>query len=288
MLEKSKTTDSLLANDKVESQTSLQRPPEEATPAALSISRVGDLVYLHLNRPQALNALDVPMACALAQAARDLAADTQLRAVVISGNGRAFCAGGDLLKMSADPAPVARALIEPLHEAIMLLSGLRAPVLASVHGVVAGAGLSLMLACDLTIAAVGTRFNLAYVNVGTSCDGAASWSLPRVVGLRKALEIALLGETLDATEALRLGLVNRVVPALELEAQTEILAQRLANGPTQALGEIKKLLRASQQTSLSDQLDAEQAAFLRCAGTDDFRSAVDAFLAKRPATFTGR
>ena len=260
----------------------------ESTDSPLAVDRTGGLVHLRLNRPEVLNALDVPLARALAQAASTLCADSEVRAVVLSGVGRAFCAGGDLAQMQAEPVPVARELIEALHEAIERLSRLRAPVLASVHGVVAGAGVSLLLACDLAIAAEGTRFNLAYVNVGASCDGGSSWSLPRVVGLRKAFEIALLGESLDAAEALRLGLVNRVVPAAELEAQTQRLAQQLAGGPTRALGEMKQLLRNSQQTSLREQLDAEAAAFLRCAVTADFSVALDAFLARRPTRFTGR
>ena len=260
----------------------------ESTRSPLAVHREGGLVHLRLNRPEALNALDVPLARALAAAAAALAIDPDVRAVVLSGVGRGFCAGGDLAKMQADPVPVARELIEALHEAIVHLNALRAPVLASVHGVVAGAGVSLLLACDLAIAAEGARFNLAYVNVGASCDGSSSWSLPRVVGLRKALEIALLGETLGATEALRLGLVNRVVPAVELDTQTQQLAQRLANGPTHALGEMKKLLRGSQQASLREQLDAEAAAFLRCAATQDFNAALDAFFAKRPTRFAGR
>ncbi len=260
----------------------------ESTRSPLAVDRDGDVVHLHLNRPEALNALDVPLARALAQAARELCADPQVRAVVLSGVGRAFCAGGDLAQMQADPVPVARELIEALHEAIVHLNALRSPVLASVHGVVAGAGVSLLLVCDLAIAAEGTRFNLAYVNVGASCDGGSSWSLPRVVGLRKAFEIALLGETLDAAEALRLGLVNRVVPVAELEAQTRRLAQQLASGPTRALGEMKQLLRGSQQASLREQLDAEAAAFLRCAATQDFNDALSAFIGKRPARFAGR
>ncbi len=260
----------------------------ESAGAPLLVHRDGALVHLRLNRPDALNALDVPLARALAAAAAALAIDPDVRAVVLSGVGRGFCAGGDLAKMRVDPVPVARELIEALHEAIEHLNALRAPVLASVHGVVAGAGVSLLLACDLAIAAEGTRFNLAYANVGASCDGSSSWSLPRVVGLRKALEIALLGETLDAAEALRLGLVNRVVPVAELEAQTDHLAQRLASGPTRALGEMKQLLRGSQQASLREQLDAEAAAFLRCAATQDFNDALDAFLAKRPTRFAGR
>jgi 2-(1,2-epoxy-1,2-dihydrophenyl)acetyl-CoA isomerase len=254
----------------------------------LLVHREGALVRLQLNRPDALNALDLPMARALARAAGELAVDESVRCVVLQGAGRGFCAGGDLIKMKADPVPVAGELIEALHAAIISLCGMRAPLLASVHGVVAGAGMSLLLACDLAIAAEGTRLNLAYVNVGASCDGSSSWSLPRVVGLRKALEIALLGENVDAAEALRLGLLNRIVPADELEAQTRSLAQRLADGPTQALGEIKQLLRDSLQTGLRQQLDAEAAAFLRSAATQDFAAGIDAFVAKRAPRFIGR
>ena len=259
-----------------------------ASDSPLTVHRDGALLQLQLNRPAALNALDLPLAQALARATAALADDPGLRAVVLSGAGRAFCAGGDVRQMQADPVKVARELIAAVHAAIVNLNGLRVPVLASVHGVVAGAGMSLLLACDLAIAADTTRFNLAYVNIGTSCDGGASWALPRVVGLRKAFEIAMLGDTLDAAQALQLGLVNRVVPAAELQAQTAVLAQQLANGPTQALGEIKQLLRASQQATLAEQLDAEAQAFLRCAASQDFSAALDAFAARRPAQFSGR
>ena len=253
----------------------------------LTLRRAGALVHLQLNRPAALNALDLPLARALADASAALVDDASVRAVVLSGAGRGFCAGGDVRLMRADPVNVARELIAAVHEAVANLNRLRVPVLASVHGVVAGAGVSLLLAADLAIAADTTRFNLAYVNIGTSCDGGSSWALPRVVGLRKAFEIAMLGETIDAAQALQLGLVNRVVPAAELEAQTALLAQQLARGPTQALGEIKQLLRASQQATLHAQLDAEAQAFLRCAASADFSAALDAFAARRPPQFSG-
>ena len=171
-------------------------------------------------------------------------------------------AGGDLTELRADPTGTAQALIGPMHEAVLLLTQMRAPVVASLHGAVAGAGLSLALACDLALAAEGTRFTLAYVNIGASCDVFIGWSLPRVVGLRKALEIALLGDAFDAAEALRLGIVNRVVPAAELESQTQDLAQRLARGPGEALAQMKRLLRTSFANDLRTQLDAEREAFL--------------------------
>jgi 2-(1,2-epoxy-1,2-dihydrophenyl)acetyl-CoA isomerase len=259
-----------------------------STPSLL-LRRDGAIAWLRLNRPQALNALDVPLARALADALAGLSQDhAGVRAVVLEGAGRAFCAGGDLACLRADPQPAARELIEALHEAILRLDALPLPVLACLHGTVAGAGVSLALACDLAIAADDAQFNLAYVNIGASCDGSASWSLPRVVGLRRAMEIALLGETFDAPTALRLGLVNRVVPAADLASEAARLAQRLADGPTVALGAMKRLLRDSPQRALPQQLEAEQAAFLQCAATSDFRGALDAFAAKQRPRFAGR
>jgi 2-(1,2-epoxy-1,2-dihydrophenyl)acetyl-CoA isomerase len=210
-----------------------------------------------------------------------------VRAVIIGGTGGAFTAGGDLHELRADPTGAAVGLIGPLHEAVVLLAELRAPVIASLQGAVAGAGLSLALACDFAIAAESTRFGLAYVNIGASCDLAGSWTLPRLVGLRKAMEIALIGEPFDAAEALRLGLVNRVVPEAELEAETLALARRLAEGPAQAIAQIKRLMHISFEHDLRGQLDAERAAFLRCAATPDFAEGLDAFLGKRKPRFGG-
>jgi 2-(1,2-epoxy-1,2-dihydrophenyl)acetyl-CoA isomerase len=253
----------------------------------LIVTRDGPIVRLCFNRPAAFNAIDVPMAQAFLAAMENIAADSAIRAVVLSGEGRAFMAGGDLAALRDDPVGAVDALITPMHEALSMLTSLPCPVLAILHGAVAGAGLSLALACDLAIAAEGTRFNLAYVNVGTSCDVGASWSLPRIVGQRKALELALLGDTVDAAEALRLGLVNRVVPAAELAQEGERLARRLASGPPTALAELKGLMRDSWQRSLPEQLHAEHMAFRRCAATGDFVEAIDAFFSKRPARFQG-
>jgi 2-(1,2-epoxy-1,2-dihydrophenyl)acetyl-CoA isomerase len=258
-----------------------------APASSLRVSRDGPIARLQFNRPEALNALDRAAAQDFAHACRDLASDHSVRAVIIAGAGRAFTAGGDLAELRADPTGAAIGLIGPMHEAIVLLAEMRAPVIASLHGAVAGAGLSLALACDFAIAADDTRFTLAYVNIGASCDLSGSWTLPRLVGLRKALEIALLGEPFDAAEALRLGLVNRVVPAAELPAQTLALAQRLANGPAQSIAQMKRLMRISFEHDLRGQLDAERAAFLSCAATADFAEGVDAFIAKREPRFGG-
>ena len=263
-------------------------PNAQSPEAPLLIERDGAVVVLRFNRPKSLNAVDVPMAQAFLQAARALARDKSVRAVVLCGAGKGFMAGGDLATLSANPRQAAVDLIGPLHEALTVLAGIDAPLVAQVHGVAAGAGLSLMLQADFAIAAEGTRFNMAYVNIGASCDVGASWALPRLIGLRRALEVAMLGETLDSTQALELGLLNRVVPAAELQAQAMAFAQRLSKGPTVALGRVRRLMRSSFDRDLPAQLDAEASAFVQCAQTEDFRIGVDAFFAKQPARFVGR
>jgi len=253
--------------------------------SSLVVRRDGPIARLQFDRPAQMNAIDRATAQAFAHACRDIASDQTVRAVVIGGAGRAFCAGGDLAELHADPTGAAVGLIGPMHEAIVLLAEMRAPVIASLHGAVAGAGLSLALACDFALAAEGTRFAPAYVNIGTSSDLSGSWWLPRLVGLRKALEIGLIGEPFDAAEALRLGLVNRVLPPERLDAETQALAERLAAGPALAIAQLKRLMHVSFEHDLRGQLDAERAAFLRCAASQDFVEGVDAFLAKRAPKF---
>lgn len=254
----------------------------------LEVTREGAVVTLRFSRPDALNAIDVPMAEALLAAVRAIAADASVRAVVLCGAGRGFMAGGDLATLRADPVQGAAALLAPLNATVQLLATLNAPVIAKVHGVAAGAGLSLMLQADFVIAAEGTRFNLAYINLGTSCDVGASWALPRLVGLRNALEISLMGDTLTAPDALRLGLVNRVVPAEHLDTAAAALIGRVAHGPTLAYGAMKRLMRASFDRDLDTQLAAETAAFAGCAATEDLRAGIEAFYARKPAVFEGR
>ena len=254
----------------------------------LLLERQGAIATLRFNRPEALNAINVPMANAFLTAVQSIAADPGVRAVVLRGNGRGFMAGGDLATLRADPVQGAIDILTPLNQALQLLAQMNAPVIAQVHGAAAGAGLSLVLMADYVIAAEGTRFNLAYINLGTSCDVGASWALPRIVGVRQALEIALLGEAFTADDALRLGLVNRVVPGAELDSATAALAQRLANGPTLAYGAMKRLMRASMDHTLPEQLAAEKDAFVHCAGTEDFRAGVEAFHQRQSPQFVGR
>ena len=258
------------------------------TPPPVLLERQGAIATLRFNRPEALNAIDVSMAEAFLAAVQTIAADPGVRAVVLRGNGKGFMAGGDLATLRANPVQGAADLLAPLNAAVALLGQINAPVIAQVHGVAAGAGLSLMLQADFVLAAEGTRLNLAYINLGTSCDVGASWALPRLVGLRRALEIALLGEALSASEAERLGLINRVLPAAELDAAVQQLAQRLAAGPTVAYGHMRRLMRASFDHDLPTQLQAEAAAFAQCGHTADLPEGIEAFFAKRAPAFQGR
>lgn len=250
--------------------------------------REGSVAHIRFNRPQALNAIDVEMAETFYKACKQVASDPLVRAVWITAAGRAFMAGGDISAMARSPETIADDLIRNMHGALCVLAQLDAPVLASVQGAVAGGGLGLVLGgCDLVVAAEGTKFGVAYPLIGASCDCSTSWALPRIVGLHKALEIALLGDTMDAGQALALGLCNRVVPSEELESVSSALVARLAAGPTRALGELRRLVRASVNTNFDAQLDAEAKGFTACSMTADFKEGVDAFISKRHANFQG-
>jgi 2-(1,2-epoxy-1,2-dihydrophenyl)acetyl-CoA isomerase len=247
---------------------------------------VGTIV---LNRPGALNAMDLELTEGLLRAAEECEGDEAVRAVVIAGSGRAFCAGGDLRGMTSskeyEPPGYLRRLTLVLHPAISCLTRMPKPVIARVHGAASGAGMSLMLACDLAVAADSARFNTAYMRVALCPDGSSTYFLPRLVGLKKALELFLLCDTIEAPEALRLGLVNRLVPEGELERVTTEIARRLARGPALAMASAKELVYRSQGESLESQMENERQAIVVCAASDDFREGAQAFLEKREARF---
>ncbi len=259
------------------------------------VDRAGTVATITLNRPDALNTLDFAMMDALVAATADVAADDALHVVVIQAAGKHFMAGGDLRTFAGElhkPGPQRdadfRALIGRLHAAIEHLHRMPHPVIARVHGAVAGFGLSLMNACDLVVASDSTYFASAYRNIALTPDGGGSWSLPRLVGTRRAMEILLLGERFDAAQALAMGLVNRVVPAPSLDAEVKAIVQSLADAPVLAMRNAKRLVRESMSRSLSAQLDAEAVSFGACAGTPDFVEGITAFLEKRPARFGPR
>lgn len=261
-------------------------------PPPLLLDRAGPVATITLNRPDALNTLDYPLMDALVAAAADVAADDALRVVVIRGAGRHFMAGGDIHTFAAELAKPAaerdaffRGVITRLHSAIESLHRMPHPVVARVHGAVAGFGLSLMNACDLVVAADSAYFASAYRNIGLTPDGGGSWALPRIVGTRRAMEIMLLAERFDARAALAWGLVNRVVPEAELDAAVAAVVASLCEGPRLAIRNAKRLVRESLARTLSGQLDAEAASFGACAATGDFAEGIGAFLGKRPARF---
>jgi 2-(1,2-epoxy-1,2-dihydrophenyl)acetyl-CoA isomerase len=220
--------------------------------------------------------------------------DAAVRCLVIRG-GEHFMAGGDLKwfhqQLAGADAAQLRAqfetFVQEVHGLIVSLRRMPKPVLASVRGAAAGFGLSLMMACDLALAADNAYFTLAYTAIGTSPDGGSTFALPRIVGQKKALELALLGERFDAATAERLGLVNRVVPGASLEDETNRLATRLAAGPTTAYARTKALLHASLQNSLESQLQREAECFAQSASEPDFREGIAAFIEKRAPRFKG-
>lgn len=243
-----------------------------------------------LNRPAVMNALDAAMIAQLRVACERAEQDAAARVVVLRGAGPAFLAGGDVSYFHANlkrMPELARQGGAELHHAILALRRAPKPVLASVHGTVAGAGVSLMAAADLALAAEGTKFMLAYSRIGASPDGGATWFLPRLLGSRKALELMLLSDPVDAQAALAMGLVNRVVGAEGLATETEAIARGLAQGATRAFAETKKLVNESEDQTLAAQLGAEVEAFARCAATRDFAEGVTAFVEKRKPNFKG-
>ncbi|MBX3679291.1 enoyl-CoA hydratase/isomerase family protein [Cognatazoarcus halotolerans] len=250
---------------------------------------------LTLNRPAALNALSVEMMQDLNAAARTLVARKDVAVVVIAGAGEHFMAGGDLKDFAAHLhlSPEARlvtfkAMIEQwINPTVEILQGLPQPVVAKVRGACAGFGLSLMMGCDLVVAADSSVFTTAYSSIALSGDGGVSYLLPRIVGARKAAELLLLADRFDAAEATRLGLVNRVVASDVLDVEVDKLVARLKNGPRHTYGEIKRLLHASFETRLEAQLESEAEAFARCSATHDFGEGVTAFLEKRKPGFRG-
>lgn len=254
---------------------------------AVQLDKRNGVARIRFNRPRSLNAISPELAVRFLERCREIEADTECRAVVISGEGRAFMAGGDLGRFYQDfpnAAETARAMIEPMNAAFSLLAALPLPVVASLHGPVAGAGMSVALACDLVIASRDVQFSFGYTQIGASPDLGLSWSLPRVVGLRQAMGIALLGENLSADRALELGIVNRVVQEEDLANATDALMNELASGPTIAYGETKRLLRAASGRSFEQQLSEELGAFRNCVASDDFVQGVSAFIEKRKMT----
>jgi 2-(1,2-epoxy-1,2-dihydrophenyl)acetyl-CoA isomerase len=254
----------------------------------LGVKIAAGLAELTLNRPAQLNAVDVELAERLASALSAIDQDASIKVVVLKGAGRAFMAGGDLkgFHEAGEQAPEAvKRLIVPFHHIVRGIRGLRPPVIASVHGAVAGGGLALALACDFVIAAADAVFTPAYLKIATNPDGGTTWSVTQLLGARRALEWLMLGDPIDAAQAASLGLINRVVARDALEEETRALAQRIVSGPAHAQASLKRLVWRAASGLLEGQLEAEAAGFISLAATADFREGVAAFFERRPPRF---
>jgi 2-(1,2-epoxy-1,2-dihydrophenyl)acetyl-CoA isomerase len=245
-----------------------------------------------LNRPQARNALTGEMVEAFIAFLHRIEADEQVRCIVLRGAGEHFMAGGDVKSFAeaADLAPEARRAmfegrVQRVAPLLLLLERVPQVVVACVKGAVAGAGLSFVAAADLAIAGAGSFFLLAQIKLGLTPDGSSTFYLPRELGLKRAKEIALLGDRFDAAQAERWGLVNRVVPDDAVDAEVAMLAARLAAGPGLAQARTKQLLQQSLQQGLAAQLQSEAQAFAACTAHPDFVAGLQAFIERRPARF---
>jgi enoyl-CoA hydratase/carnithine racemase len=255
-------------------------------PETITVDRTDGVLTVTLTRPERKNALSPEMAAELIELFGSVAFDPDVRVVVVTGAGDAFCSGADLSSVSTDDHGLVR--MRSIHRVAQLLHDLPQPTIARINGVAAGAGLNIALGCDLTVASTEARFSVIFAKRGLSTDFGGAWLLPRLVGLHRAKELALLAEVLPASEAERLGLVNRVVPPAELDGVVGEWAARLAAGPPIALPQTKKMLNRAMEASWEAMLDAEGTAQTVNFGTADTAEAMRAFFEKRDPTFDGR
>ncbi len=251
---------------------------------------VEGLATITLARPEAGNAMSWDLLDQFGHAAEAVVADGSVRAVLVEAEGRNFSVGGDIraFAAAADPAGLIGRLARRLHQGVLALATLPAPVVVAVQGAAAGAGLSLAAGGDIVIAGRSANFSTAYTAIGLVSDGGATWLLPRLIGLRRTQEMAMLNRRLSAAEAEAYGLVTRVVDDEALADEARAIATKLAQGPTQAFAGVKRLLAKSSAADFATQLDDEAAAIAAAMATEDARGAVAAFLARQPAVFGGR
>ena len=258
----------------------------------VKLQRADGVATLILDRPDAYNALDLGLGRELFQASIELDEDPGVRCVVVTGSGKAFCAGGDV-KSFVENLPRIGAHIKELttylHGAISRFCRSDKPVIMAVNGVAAGGGFSLALSGDLVVAAESAKFSMAYSRIAATPDGSSSYFLPRLVGIRRSLELYLTNRPLTAREAMEWGMITRVVPDADLAAETGKLARELAQGPSKAFGAAKRLFHQSTWESLETQMELEAQAIAASGHTEDFRAGVTAFADKKPLpTFRGR
>lgn len=267
-------------------------PTDPSTQNPVLVSREAGVAVVRLNRPGSMNSLDTATKDALLAALRDVAGDEQVRCVVLTGSGPAFCVGQDLKEhvrlLQQQDESLWSTVPEHYNPIVELLATMNKPVIAAVNGVAAGAGAAFAFAADLRIVADSAGFNLAFAAVALSCDSGSSWSLPRLIGTARAKELLLMPRTIPADQALEWGLATEVVPADALEARVRDLAATLAQGPTQAYGAIRRSVAYAAGRPLDEALAFEGEQMAATGASADHTAAVEAFLAKEKPRFTGR
>ena len=267
---------------------SMSRPPMDARYECIALAKAGAIARITLMRSQAANAIDAVMAAELASAAAACDRDRSVKAVVLTGSGKFFSAGGDLKAMmtaGSDAGAFVKNVADDLHRAISTFARMEAPLIVAVNGVAAGAGFSLAIAGDLVIASDSASFTMAYTRAGLSPNGSSSFVLPRLIGLRKTQELMLTNRTLSAQEALDWGLVNSVVPEHFLEERTREWAERIASGAGKAQSIVKKLLLSTFGNGLEEQMEIEGRLIAECVGSPDGQEGLRAFREKRTPQF---
>jgi 2-(1,2-epoxy-1,2-dihydrophenyl)acetyl-CoA isomerase len=256
----------------------------------LIVERTGAIATITLNRPEARNAIDLTMRQELVAGLDEVEADEAVRVLLLTGAGGHFCAGGDVKSMRARRSTAAegRARVELLNRMVLRLVDFPRPTLAMVDGYAVGAGTNLALCCDVVVASERARFGELFNKIGLVPDGGGTWLLPRLVGLARAKELIFTGEVFDAAEAARIGLVNRVVPAADLERVARALAEKIAAGPPGVLGLAKHMVNRAATSDLAAALDLEAYSQGLAVASDDHQEGLAAFFEKRTPKFTGR
>jgi len=257
----------------------------------LELSIEDGVAHITLNRPEDANSLNLDLAQDYMAAAIECDTNPDVRAVLLTANGKMFCAGGDLnyMKEQGDNvAPALKELTAILHAGIATLARMDAPLIIAVNGVAAGAGMSLAATGDLVLAGASSRFIMAYTAAGLAPDGSSSYYLPRAIGLRRTQELMLTNRMLNAEEALDWGLITTIVADEDLVAEARALAKKMAKGPTKAFGQVKQLLLNSLDNSLETQMELESRAITAMGVTEDGREGIDAFVNKRKPAYKGR
>ena len=258
-------------------------------PVLINHDKSSNVTTITLNRPEAMNSLTNAAKVLLRDALAEAATDPAVRAVVLTGTGRGFCVGQDLVEHldSLEKGPVSDTVQEHFNPMVRSIMNMPKPVIAAINGTAAGAGLSLALAADFRIAVDSAKFTTAFANIALSCDTGVSWTLPRIVGRANALDLLLTSRVIDSAEALRIGMVNQVVPQDQFVDTVSSFAAQLGSGPTFAIGSIKSAVNFGETTDLDGALDFEAAKMGPTGKTNDHDAAVKAFLAKEKPTFTG-